>query len=260
MKKLTPYLLFFVVAATIGWYTMNKIPADDLDSTRPTATQPLNTLSKAEKAAGWELLFDGKTTNGWRNFRKETIGSAWKVDDNALALTKAQGNDGWQVKDGGDIITNKTYENYELAIEWKIQDCGNSGIIFNVFEDENFDYVWQTGPEMQVLDNFCHPDSRIKTHRASDLYDMIECSQVTVKPAGSWNQARLVINNGKAEHWLNGEKVVEYEMFTKEWEAMIAKSKFKDMKGFGTYRKGHISLQDHGDLVWYRNIKIKEVK
>lgn len=246
--------------STECWYTMNKIPADNLGFTRPTATQPLNTLSEAEKAAGWELLFDGKTTNGWRNFRKETIGSAWKVDDNALALTKAQGNDGWQVKDGGDIITDKAYENYELTIEWKIQNCGNSGIIFNVFEDENFDYVWQTGPEMQVLDNLCHPDSRIRTHRASDLYDMIECNRVTVKPAGAWNQARLVINNGKAEHWLNGRKVVEYEMFTKEWEAMIAKSKFKDMKGFGTYKKGHISLQDHGDLVWYRNIKIMELK
>jgi cytochrome c len=244
--------------STECWYTMNAIPKNAAGFSNPTIAQAPNTLSEAEKADGWKLLFNGKNLDGWRNFRKETIGSAWKVEDNAIALTKAQGNDGWQVKDGGDIITDKDYQNYELSIEWKIQNCGNSGIIFNVFEDKNFDYVWQTGPEMQVLDNLCHPDSRIRTHRAGDLYDMIECNYVTVKPAGEWNQARLIIKNGKTEHWLNGRKVVEYEMFTKEWEAMIAKSKFKDMKGFGTYKKGHIALQDHGDLVWYRNIKIKE--
>jgi cytochrome c len=148
-----------------------------------------------------------------------------------------------------------------LRLEWRIQNCGNSGIIFNVHEDDNFDYVWQTGPEMQVLDNVCHPDAQFVTHRAGDLYDMIECNRVTVKPAGEWNEIRLIVrNNGKSEHWLNGRKVVEYEMFTDEWKEMIANSKFKDMKGFGTYKKGHISLQDHGDLVWYRNIKIKQLK
>lgn len=247
--------------STECWYTMNAIPTDNPGFSRPVTANIPNTLSDAEKAAGWSLLFDGKTTNGWRSFRKQTIGSAWKVEDGALALTKMNGQDGWQVKDGGDIITDKAYENYELTLEWKIQNCGNSGIIFNVFEDENFDYVWQTGPEMQVLDNLCHPDSRFVTHRAGDLYDMIECNRVTVKPAGEWNQIRLIVrNNGMTEHWLNGRKVVEYEMFTKEWEAMIANSKFKDMKGFGTYKKGHIALQDHGDLVWYRNIKIRSVK
>ena len=245
--------------STECWYTMNSIPENTPGFSRAAVAQAPNTLSEAEKADGWQLLFNGKNLEGWRNFRKKTIGSAWKVEDNAIALTKAQGNDGWQVKDGGDIITDKEYQNYELTIEWKIQNCGNSGIIFNVFENEKFDYVWQTGPEMQVLDNLCHPDSRINTHRAGDLYDMIACKYETVKPAGQWNQARLIIKNGKTEHWLNGRKLVEYEMFTKEWQAMIAKSKFKDMKGFGTYKKGHIALQDHGDLVWYRNIKIKEL-
>lgn len=112
---------------------------------------------------------------------------------------------------------------------------------------------------MQVLDNTCHPDAKIQTHRAGDLYDMIECKYETVKPAGQWNQARLVIDNGKAEHWLNGRKVVEYELWTEEWNKMIAASKFKDMPDFGKARKGYISLQDHGDPVWYRNIKIKKL-
>jgi cytochrome c len=117
--------------------------------------------------------------------------------------------------------------------------------------------VWQTGPEMQVLDNSCHPDTRFSSHRAGDLYDLIECKYVTVKPAGEWNKVRIIKNNGQVEHWLNGVKVVEFEMYTDQWLEMINKSKFKDMPDFGRAQKGKISLQDHGDRVWYRNIKIK---
>ena len=174
--------------------------------------------------------------------------------------TENKADGGWQVKDGGDIITDREFENYELQLEWKIQDCGNSGIIYNVIESEDFEYVWMTGPEMQVLDNACHPDAKFETHRAGDLYDMISTKFITVNPAGEWNQARLVVNNGKVEHWLNGHKLVEFEMFTEEWKKMIANSKFKEWKGFGTGRKGHISLQDHGDRVWYKNIKVRELK
>jgi len=165
----------------------------------------------------------------------------------------------WQVKDGGDIITEGQYENYELNLEWKIANCGNSGIIYNVVESEDYDYVWQTGPEMQILDNSCHPDAKIRTHRAGDLYDMIECKYVTVNPAGQWNKIRLIVNNGKLEHWQNGHKVVDTQMFDENWSNMIANSKFKDMPGFGKAKKGHISLQDHGDQIWFRNIKIKEL-
>jgi cytochrome c len=237
--------------STECWYTMNNIPENELGFSNPVVQQH-NTLSEAEKAAGWELLFNGKNLDGWRTFKQDKAGAAWKIQDNAIALTKEKGSS------GGDIITDKQYENYELVLEWRIQNCGNSGIIFNVQEGDGFDYVWQTGPEVQVLDDVCHPDAQYVTHRAGDLYDMIECNRATVKPAGEWNQVRLVIrNNGMTEQWLNGRKVVEYEMFTKEWETMISKSKFKDMKGFGTYKKGHIALQDHGDLVWFRNIKIK---
>jgi cytochrome c len=126
-----------------------------------------------------------------------------------------------------------------------------------VVESKDHDYVWQTGPEMQVLDNSCHPDARFVTHRAGDLYDMIECKYATVKPAGEWNKVRIIKNNGHVEHWLNGVKVVEYEMNTDAWKEMISKSKFKDMKGFGLAAKGRIALQDHGNTVWYKNIKIK---
>ena len=246
--------------STEVWYTLNQIPANlaGKKTTTSTASIAPNTLTDKEKAAGWQLLFDGKTTNGWRNFRKENIGSSWKVQDGTLTLASVKKEDGhWQAADGGDIITADTYENYDFRVEWKIAPCGNSGIIYNVVESDEYDYVWQTGPEMQILDNSCHPDAKIPTHRASDLYDMIETAYVTVKPAGEWNKARLVVNNGKVQHWLNGHKVVETEMFTDGWRAMIAKSKFKDMPGFGKAKKGHIALQDHGDRVWFRNIKIR---
>ena len=242
------------------WYTLNNIP-ENTPGFAETAPAPVgvNELSQAEKAAGWKLLFDGKTTDGWRNYRKETIGKSWVVKDGALMLNAVKKDGGWQAEDGGDIITDNSYENYELQLQWKIAPCGNSGIIYNVTESDDYDYVWQTGPEMQILDNTCHPDATIKTHRAGDLYDMIETKYLTVKPAGQWNKVRLIQKDGKVEHWLNGRKVAEYQSGTPEWEKMIRNSKFNEMSGFGKQAKGHVALQDHGDKVWFRGIKIKEL-
>jgi cytochrome c len=246
------------------WYTMNAIPANLAGEkrARPVFAAPLdNTLSEQEKAAGWALLFDGKSIQGWHNYGKNTIGSSWIIQDNALHLDAQPNPSGhWQAADGGDILTAEEYQDFEFTLEWKIGPCGNSGIFYNVTEDPaKFQYGWMTGMEMQVLDNTCHPDSRIPKHRAGDLYDLIACKYETVKPSGEWNRIRIISKNGHLEHWLNDRKVVETQLFTPEWNALIAGSKFKEFKGFGQAKKGKISLQDHGDPVWYKNIKIRRL-
>ena len=214
--------------------------------------QTPNTLTDKEKKDGWQLLFDGKSTKGWRNYRSKTLNPQWKVQDGALIFTE---------KGGGDIVSNDEFENFELAIDWKISDCGNSGIFYNVVEDTASwaGAVYSSGPEMQVLDDKCHPDNELETHRAGALYDMVPLSKPAVKPAGQWNKAVLKINKGKAEHWLNDIKVVEYTLWTPEWDAMVAKSKFNGWQGFGKFKKGHLALQDHGDVVSFRNIKIRKL-
>lgn len=243
--------------ATEAWYTLNQIPADK-GFVNPVKEPVHNTLTDDERQKGWKLLFDGKTTKGWRNFKSEKIGPAWKVKDGALYLDTSVKKD-WQTSGGGDIVTAGEYENYELTLEWKLQKCGNSGIMFNVVEADKYDHVWHTGPEMQVLDNICHPDGRIEKHRAGDLYDLIESRIVAVNPAGEWNQVRIVANRGKYQFWLNGYLTVEFDMTSEEWKRMTSDSKFKEMPDFGKSTKGHIALQDHGDQVWFRNIKIREL-
>lgn len=212
---------------------------------------PDNTLSKQEMKDGWKLLFDGKTMSEWHKFNGDAIGKNWQIVDGAMTFDPAN-------KDGGDLVTNEAYENFEFSIDWKIQDCGNSGIMYNVQEGDYF-APYLTGPEMQVLDNKCHPDAKIITHRAGDLYDMITATPETVKPAGEWNRAKIVSRNGQMEFWLNGTKGVEFTMHNAEWKAMVAKSKFKDWKDFGRFRSGKIALQDHGDRVAFKNIKIKNL-
>lgn len=215
-----------------------------------------NSLTAKEKEEGWELLFDGETTNGWRNFKSEDIGPAWKVEDGTLYLDDSNKED-WQTNGGGDIITEQSYSDYELVLDWKISEGGNSGIIYHVQEDDAYDYVWHTGLEMQILDDERHADGKIEKHRAGDLYDLIETEGDALNPVGEWNTIRIVSNDGKIEQWVNGQKVVSTDMKSDEWKEMVANSKFAEMPGFGKYTSGHIALQDHGNKVWFRNIKIR---
>lgn len=217
-----------------------------------------NTLTSKEKKEGWKLLFDGKTLNGWHKYGEESIGAAWQVNDNAIHLNVSDKAD-WQAKNGGDILSQDAFENFHLQLDWKVAQNGNSGIIFYVHEDPSqYKFPWMTGPEMQVLDNDGHPDSKIIKHRAADLYDLITAKE-TVKKAGEWNHAEIISNKGKLQFFLNGEKVLETTMWDDHWKEMIAKSKFHEFPGFGTYKKGKLCLQDHGDKVWFKNIKIKSL-
>ncbi len=234
------------------WFSASA--ADETDAPSDESAPALNTLSEAERAGGWQLLFDGKTTKGWHSFNKTSAGAGWKVRDGVLGLEKSNPDEA-----AGDLVTDEEFQNFDLRLEWKISDCGNSGLMYNVVEGEKYCCPYVTGPELQVLDNACHPDAKIPMHRAGDLYDMISVKQETVKPAGEWNKVRLRVRNGKVEEWLNGKKVIEFQMFTPQWKEMIAGSKFKAMPDFGTFNKGKICVQDHGDKVWFRNIKIKRI-
>lgn len=223
-----------------------------------------NTDSSSNNVSGeWISLFDGKTTNGWHTYGKTTIGKAWKIDSNTLHLDAASKKD-WQTAEGGDIVTDQEFENFHLKLEWKIAPKGNSGIIFYVNEDTaQYKYPWETGPEMQVLDNGSanaegHPDAKITSHRAGDLYDLV-VSKETVKPAGEWNAAEIISDKGKLEFRLNGQSVMTTTLWDENWKALVAKSKFKTMPGFGTFKKGKIALQDHGNDVWFRNIQIRRL-
>ena len=237
---------------TEAWYTMNQIPVDLPGFKNPVPPTKHNSLTQKESAEGWKLLFDGKTTNGWRNFQSVDIGRAWKVVDGTLMLDP-------NIEDGGDILTVEQYQDYELVLQWKIETGGNSGIMYNVLEDTVYDQPWHTGPEMQILDNLRHSDGRIETHRAGDLYDMIACKFVSANGPNDWNSVRILSKDGKMSFWQNGYEVVSFEMHTPEWDQMVSESKFKDRPGFGKSVKGHIALQDHGDRVWFRNIKIRQL-
>jgi Domain of Unknown Function (DUF1080) len=209
--------------------------------------------------SGWVSLFDGKTLAGWHNYGKTTVGEAWKVADGTLYLDTTK-KAGWQTAQGGDIVSAGEYENFDLKLEWKIAPGGNSGIIFYVHEDTaKYKFVWQTGPEMQVLDNDRHSDGKIPKHRAGDLYDLISCSTEPVKKPGEWNEAEIISKDGKLDFILNGINVVSTTLWDDAWKKLVAGSKFKEWPDFGTYKKGHIALQDHGNTVWYRNIKIKKL-
>jgi hypothetical protein len=217
-------------------------------------SQAINSLTKQEKKDGYQLLFDGKTFAGWHTYGKPgKIGASWSVEDGAFAFDVMK-------KEGGDLITDESFEHYDFSVDWKISPNGNSGIIFNVTEDPvKYRSTYNTGPEMQVLDDAGHPDGKINKHNSGDLYDLIKSSQRTVKPVGEWNTARIVNNRGLLQLYLNGVKVVETRYDDENWKTMIANSKFKVMPGFGINMKGHIALQDHGNPVWYRNIKIKKL-
>jgi hypothetical protein len=215
-----------------------------------------NTLTKAEQRAGWQLLFDGQTLNGWHRYNGGEPGDAWKVENGTIMLDGAAKKSGAK---GGDLVTNDDYEDFDFQYEWKISPNGNSGVMFHVVESKAYPTPYMTGPEMQVLDDNGHPDGKIFKHRSGDLYDLIPSPARYAKPVGQWNKARITVQRGFLTLYLNGHKTASVEMYSLKWADLVANSKFKTMPDFGKFPSGRLDLQDHGDTVWYRNLKVRRL-
>ena len=239
-----------LLACTSGTSTNNNTDTTKASDTSSTATSSSDTA--------WISLFDGEDLKGWHTYGKSETSAAWNIDSGAIHFDASKRKA--DTSSGGDLVSNDEFSNFDFVCDWKISKVGNSGIIFYVNEDTTkYKETWNTGPEMQVLDNAGHPDAKIPKHRAGDLYDLISCSQETVKPWGQWNHVEIKSVNGKLDLYLNGTNVVSTTLWDDNWKKLIAGSKFKDMPDFGTFKQGHIALQDHGNEVWYKNIMIKKL-
>jgi len=213
--------------------------------------QHLNKLTQKEIDEGWELLFDGQSMDKWRCYKKDAV-QGWAIEEHgmkALGLPHGQ---------GGDIITKEKYSDFDLYLEFKIGEKSNSGIFFRVVEADEYGTVYMTGPEYQLLDDVGFPESG-PLHDTGANYDVHPPIFGQVKTLDEWNTARIVVKGPHVEHYLNGRKVVEYDMWTDEWYEMKKNSKWRDADGYGKYKEGHIALQDHGGTCNFRNIKIKRL-
>ena len=271
MKKLHILLSILLVAGLSTMYSCkssrnNQAMADSLkaDSAKKAlAALPAepNTLTEQEKAEGWVLLFDGKTSANFRGYDKKTFPEkGWEIVDGTLhCINSGTGEAGF----GGDVITTEQYKDFEFSLEWKIGKGGNSGIFILAQEKPN-QPIWKSSPEMQILDNDVHIDAKLGENgnrKAGSLYDLIPANPQNTKPAGEWNKVRILVYQGTVVFYQNDEKVCEFHLWTQDWNDMINKSKFKGWDDFlnagGKDKKGYIGFQDHGSDAWFRNIKIK---
>jgi hypothetical protein len=226
----------------------------------PTLAQEVNKISKKEKKEGWVLLFNGKNFDGWRQCNGTAMPTNWVLEDNSMKVFTGEGKKPGQGANGDILYATKKFKNFELSVDWKASKMANSGIFFNVREVPG-QPIYYAAPEIQVLDNVDATDNKVASHLAGSLYDMIAADPKTVHPAGSWNTIVIKVKDGKVTHTQNGVEVLSYTMWTPEWDALVAKSKFKTFPGFteGVAKEGYIGLQDHGFPVWFRNIKIREL-
>ena len=213
----------------------------------PLSAQEHNRLNSTERAAGWQLLFDGNSLTGWRGYNSESMPTGWSAENGMLIRTGP----------GGDIITEQQFADFELSLEWLVGPSGNSGVLFRAVEGQ--EEVYHGAPEMQILDDAGHADGRSPLTSAGSNYGLHGVPRGIVKSAGEWNTSRIVVVNNQVEHWLNGDKVVEYELGSADWAQRVANSKFAQWPAYGRASRGHIGIQDHGDRVSFRNLKIREI-
>ncbi|MDM9630040.1 3-keto-disaccharide hydrolase [Robiginitalea aurantiaca] len=223
----------------------------------PEMEQDKQTTSPA--AEEWEILFDGTSMDSWKGYRSEDVPATWKIEDGAMVFYPPEnGPEG----ESYNLVSRKDYTNFVLSLEWRISEGGNSGIFWGIMEDPKYGQPYETGPEIQVLDNGGHPDaSNGDTHQAGALYDMVAPATDVTNPPGEWNQCEITVNytTNKGKVVLNGEEILSFPLGNDAWDAMVEKSKFKGWEGFGKFQTGKIGLQDHGDVVAYRNIRIKSL-
>jgi len=260
-----PIILIFIasILTSCGEKKKSSEENEELTVAEVDTVAKVNELSQKEKDEGWKLLFDGKTTEGWRGYNIDSFPSkGWIVEDGAI---KVQGSGSGEAGGGGDIIYDEQFKDFELTLEWKVSEGGNSGIFYLAKEVEG-EPIYTSAPEMQILDNDKHPDARLGkdgNRQAGSLYDLIPAKPQNAKPVGEWNKVSILVYRGTVVHNQNGENVVEYHLWTDDWKEMVKNSKFKDWENFlnagGEDKQGFIGLQDHGDDVWFRNIKIKKL-
>lgn len=259
MKKRN--LIFVIVLAMIAFVSCKQkqqpAPVINPDSVALYAeidqTTPVNTLPEVESKAGWQLLSNGTDFTGWHGYNMSGIPDCWVIEDGSFTMTTVGG------AESQDIITDKVYKSFAFFVEFKLDTAANSGIIYQIKEDTMYQFPYETGPEFQVIDHENWPDSLADWQICGANYAMYPPKVQPFKPVGEWNQAFLVVNGNKVTQLLNGEVVVEYEKYSDEWNQLRNSGKWTSFPDYGKYDEGHISLQNHGTKVWYRNVKIKEL-
>jgi hypothetical protein len=217
-------------------------------STGNTPDSPENRPAAMTDSSAWRTLFDGTSTAAWRGYQMDSFPAGWGIEGGSLVRTTG----------GVDIITRDQFSDFELELEWKVGPAGNSGIMYRVTEADSSTY--RTGPEYQILDDAAHQDGKNRLTSAGSAYGLYAPPAGVVKPAGEWNSTRIVARGAHVEHWLNGQKVVEYELWSPDWEEKVRNSKFVEWSGYGRSPRGHIALQDHGDRVEFRAVRIRELR
>ena len=254
MKKVVLQLMMAFFA--IAFFSCTNLQESNVESflSELDNDAPLNTLTNKEQKSGWKLLFDGKSFNGWRGYNMQEAPDCWYIEEGALNMLTEGG-----AESALGIITDKKYNNFALSLEFQLTHGANSGIIFQVGEDPKYTYPYETGSEFQVIDHENWPDTLEDWQICGANYAMYPPKVRPYKPVGDWNQVLLVVDGNKVTQVLNGEVVVEYEKYSDEWEELRNSGKWSDYPDYGKFDEGHITLQNHGTKVIYRNIKIKEL-